>query len=84
MTDKVTEHEMRMLQEALRENDHREGFRSYVVMGSGTKGGNFRRISLEKRAASLVRKGHLRETAHGYEVTETGRALVAPGIRDKD
>lgn len=72
-----TEAEMRLLREVVRSNDHRDGFRSHVIMASGTKGSNFHRIALEKRAASLVRKGHLSQTAHGYEITAAGRAQIA-------
>lgn len=74
---KPTEAEMRLLREVVKSNDHRDGFRSYVVMGAGTKGSNFHRIALEKRATSLVKKGHLAETAHGYEITDVGRAQIA-------
>lgn len=74
---KPTEAEMRLLREVIRFNDHPDGFRSYVVMGSGSKGSNFGKIAQSKRAASLVRKGHLAETAHGYEITASGRAQIA-------
>jgi hypothetical protein len=74
---KPTEAETRMLEEVLRCNDHHEGFRSYVVMGSGSKGSNFGKISQQKRADSLVRKGHLAATPYGYEITPVGRAQIA-------
>ncbi|NTF23602.1 hypothetical protein G6L37_35095 [Agrobacterium rubi] len=77
VSTKPTEAEMRLLREVLKSNEHRDGFRSYVVVGAGTKGGNFGKIALQKRAASLVRKGHLSETAHGYEITENGKAQLA-------
>jgi len=77
VSTKPTEVEMRLLREVVRSNDHRDGFRSHVIMGSGTKGSNFHRIALEKRATSLVKKGHLSATAHGYEITDVGRAHIA-------
>lgn len=79
---KPTEAELRLLREVLRCNDHPEGFRSYVVMGSGSKASNFSKISMEKRAAALVRKGHLVTTAHGYEITGTGRAAVDAAAKE--
>jgi hypothetical protein len=76
-TARVTENEVRLLQDVAQCNDHPEGFRSYVVMGTGSKGSNFGKIALGKRAASLVRKGHLSGTPYGYEITTSGRALLA-------
>jgi hypothetical protein len=76
MNTTVPESELRMLREALKANEHRDGFRSYVIVGPGTKGSNFATINLKKRAASLVSKGLFSETAHGYEVIEAGRAAL--------
>lgn len=69
---KISDHELGMLKEAVRSNDHAEGFRSYVPMAAGS----FARINLEKRATSLLSKGLFAKTAHGYELTAAGRAAI--------
>jgi hypothetical protein len=84
VASKPTEAEMRLLAEVMRHNDHPDGFRSYVIMGYGSKGSNFHRMATVKRASSLIRKGMLAETPHGYEITEVGRAMVAADREKED
>ena len=75
---KLTEHEKGLLKEVRRTNDNPNGFSSHIISGGGTKGSNFHRIALEKRAASLVQKGLLATTPFGFEITSAGRDYLAP------
>lgn len=65
-----------MLRDVIKFNDHKDGFRSYVINSGGSKASNFMKIALQKRAGNLVAKGMLKETPYGYEITDMGRRAI--------